>query len=303
MLENASLIQLRSFAAVARRRSFTQAAADLDYTPPAVHQQLRALERILGFPLVRRHVSPLALTPEAEALLPHVESLLYQVGEISQVVRNLLTQQRVVLGTAENTGISIVMPMLSEWADETPEEIDVQVHEASTLADLVREGAVDIALSARFARYIAPPRRGDLRLVRWTTDQLVLVERNGRNSTARGPIFVPPYVNADPYPPCVGPAHRDRRMVPMMTGDAAKSAALAGLGLAIMPISAVWGDIAAARLRALPGEVRPYHVYLLHRAPATMNASTRNVLRFLLTHRPRIALPPRPSSSASAARI
>jgi len=301
MLENATLTQLRAFAAVARRRNFTHAAADLDYTPPAIHQQLRALERVLGFPLVRKHVTPLALTQEAEALLPHVETLLYQVGEISQVARSLRTQQRVVLGTAENTGISIVMPLLSELEHEAPEQIDVQVHAAETLTELVREGEVDIAMSARFAQFIAPPRRGDLRLVRWTSDQLLLVERNGTASNRSAPIFVPPYVRVEPLPPCVGPADRHRRLVPMLTGDAAKSAALAGLGLAILPVSATRNELRDSRLRILPGEPRPYHVYMLHRAPSMLNASTRHVLHFLLTHRPRaVAFPDIPTPAATA---
>ncbi|MCK9486970.1 MAG: LysR family transcriptional regulator [Dehalococcoidia bacterium] len=285
MLENVTLVQLRSFLALARRRNFTHAAADLDYTPPAVHQQIRALERALGMNLVRRRVTPVALTEEGEALLPHIEALLDQVGEISAVARNLRTQHRVVLGAAENTGTSLLLPMLKQRAEDVPGELDLQVHDAEHLVEMVREGEVDVAMSARFGRLLGE-RRADLRLVPWTRDQLVLVGGPGECPRTQN-IFIPPYVNAANVAPALVSSHPAGRLAPVLTGDAGRAAALADMGLAVLPVSAVAGDVREGRLRVVGELGRPYRVSLLHRHAPALNAPTRALIYFLLKHRPR----------------
>src|SRR5215510_5131189 len=63
------LRQLRTFAAVAQRRSFTRAADDLHIAQQAVSQQIKALERSLGVTLLRRTPRRVELTAEGELFL------------------------------------------------------------------------------------------------------------------------------------------------------------------------------------------------------------------------------------------
>ena len=63
------LRQLRTFAAVAQRRSFTRAADDLHVAQQAVSQQIKALERSLGVTLLRRTPRRVELTTEGEVFL------------------------------------------------------------------------------------------------------------------------------------------------------------------------------------------------------------------------------------------
>jgi len=60
------LRQLRTFAAVAQRHSFTRAADDLHIAQQAVSQQIKALERSLGVTLLRRTSRRVELTAEGE---------------------------------------------------------------------------------------------------------------------------------------------------------------------------------------------------------------------------------------------
>jgi len=53
---------LQVFLAVARRRSFTQAARDLGVTPSAVSQAVRQLEAQMGVPLLARTTRSVGLT-------------------------------------------------------------------------------------------------------------------------------------------------------------------------------------------------------------------------------------------------
>jgi DNA-binding transcriptional LysR family regulator len=63
------LRQLRTFATVAERRSFTRAADDLHIAQQAVSQQIKALERSLGVTLLRRNPRRVELTPEGTVFL------------------------------------------------------------------------------------------------------------------------------------------------------------------------------------------------------------------------------------------
>src|SRR5262252_7578765 len=73
--------RLRAFAAFARRRSFSAAAAELRISQPAVSKHVADLERVLGLKLVDRARRDGALTPAGEFVANHVlraEALLAQ---------------------------------------------------------------------------------------------------------------------------------------------------------------------------------------------------------------------------------
>jgi DNA-binding transcriptional LysR family regulator len=67
--------RLLTFREVARRGSFSRAAEALALTQPAVSQQVGALEREVGAPLLHRGPGGLTLTPEGELLLGHADAL------------------------------------------------------------------------------------------------------------------------------------------------------------------------------------------------------------------------------------
>jgi DNA-binding transcriptional LysR family regulator len=63
------LRQLRTFAAVAERHSFTRAAEDLHVAQQAVSQQIKSLERTLGVTLLHRNSRRVELTAEGSVFL------------------------------------------------------------------------------------------------------------------------------------------------------------------------------------------------------------------------------------------
>ncbi|WP_017238084.1 LysR family transcriptional regulator [Streptomyces sp. SS] len=68
---------LRTYVAVARLASFSDAARELGYTQSAVSQHVAALEADLGLPLLTRR--PVAPTPAGERLLEHAGALLLRL--------------------------------------------------------------------------------------------------------------------------------------------------------------------------------------------------------------------------------
>ena len=67
--------RLLTYRAVARRRSFSQAARDLALSQPSVSQQVGALERELGTRLLERRPGGLRLTHAGTVLLEHADAI------------------------------------------------------------------------------------------------------------------------------------------------------------------------------------------------------------------------------------
>ena len=60
------LRQIKYFQAVVRHNSFSEAAYECNISQSAISQQIQALERELGFPLLKRKKRKFELTPAGE---------------------------------------------------------------------------------------------------------------------------------------------------------------------------------------------------------------------------------------------
>src|ERR671932_663589 len=115
--------QLAAFCAVVERRSFSQAAARLGVTQPAVSLQIRALEERLGQRLLDRsgrRVEPteagLRLYRGAQKLLALEEQL---VEDVSAGAEGALTG-RLEIGASTGPGGSVLPPLLCEFQAANP---------------------------------------------------------------------------------------------------------------------------------------------------------------------------------------
>lgn len=81
------LRQLRTFATVAERRSFTRTADDLHIAQQAVSQQIKALERSLGVTLLRRTPRRVELTAEGAVFLADCRRVLAAADRAARRVR------------------------------------------------------------------------------------------------------------------------------------------------------------------------------------------------------------------------
>src|SRR3954464_6222308 len=78
---------LTTFREVAVRRSFSDAAAVLSFTQPAVSQHISRLEESLGTRLLERDARGVKLTPSGETLLRHASLLLDASRRAEEEVR------------------------------------------------------------------------------------------------------------------------------------------------------------------------------------------------------------------------
>ena len=111
---------LRTFEAAARHLSFKFAAEELSVTPTAVSHQIRGLEDFLEVELFRRLTRALELTPEGEALLPGVRQGLESFAEAVGQVRRLKPGARLRVVAPPSFAARWLMPRLHQFNDREP---------------------------------------------------------------------------------------------------------------------------------------------------------------------------------------
>src|SRR2546427_3596941 len=78
--------QLTVFRTVAYHLSYTRAAETLYLSQPAVAQQVKTLEQVLGLQLFARSGRGIMLTPAGQEFLSHAERILKLLAETTPVV-------------------------------------------------------------------------------------------------------------------------------------------------------------------------------------------------------------------------
>jgi DNA-binding transcriptional LysR family regulator len=113
------LHQLRTFEAVVRHRTVTDAAVALDRAPSSVSAQIRALERSLGVTLFERTAKGMRLTGAGERMLLWARRLLDQAERARDEVAGSPRQVR--LGALETIAATYVPRVLARQL--TPQEL------------------------------------------------------------------------------------------------------------------------------------------------------------------------------------
>ena len=121
-----SLNWLRVFEVAARTESFSRAAERLAMSPPAVSQQIRALEEHLGHPLFTRRAAGVALTEAGRSLLVVVSDSIWRMEDAaSELSRS--TRQKLVVGASLTLSAGWLLPRLPAFLAAHP-RLSVEVH-------------------------------------------------------------------------------------------------------------------------------------------------------------------------------
>jgi DNA-binding transcriptional LysR family regulator len=144
------LRQLRYLEAVARRRSFTQAARDLHIAQSALSQQVSRLEREVGVELLRRTTRRVEVTEAGELVLARVRRALAEVDCMRSDLDAFCGLQR---GTLRLGGVPPVGPvhpaeLIADFSRAHPGvAITVREDVAFTLLRQLRDGDLDLVLA------------------------------------------------------------------------------------------------------------------------------------------------------------
>jgi DNA-binding transcriptional LysR family regulator len=152
--------QLAAFCEVVERRSFSEAAARLGVTQPAVSQQVRGLEQRVGTQLLDRsgrRVEPteagLRLYRGAQKLLALEEQLFEDVGRTDAPLHGTLE-----IGASTGPAAIVVPLLLCEFQRGNPElRVELSVFDTQSVVELVAERRLELGIvgAARRHRSVA----------------------------------------------------------------------------------------------------------------------------------------------------
>lgn len=137
------LTSLQAFEAIARRKSFSLAAAELHLTPSAVSHQVARLESLLGMRLFERSTRGVELTPAGRSYLQRVASALGAINSATDDLRHgvqdtlyvhcspsiasLWLMPRITRFTQQHPGISLVLSASHIHSDFQLGQMDVDI--------------------------------------------------------------------------------------------------------------------------------------------------------------------------------
>ena len=142
--------RLRLLFELSRRGTITAVADALAYTPSAVSQQLAALEREAGVPLLERAGRRVALTPAGTVLARYAESVFAVLEEASAALAATRASLagRLRIGAFPSVAHTILPPALVSLGREHP-GLELMVSELDPVAvpGALRAGTLDVALT------------------------------------------------------------------------------------------------------------------------------------------------------------
>lgn len=139
-----SLHALRAFEAVARRKTFSVAARDLNVTEAAVRQHVRGLETWFGFKLAQRSGKGLSLTREGERLATITSDSFETLGRGIAALSAQQEDRPVTVALTPAFAEIWLMPKLDRFWSEHP-DIDITLAPSLKLADPQSDG-FDLAI-------------------------------------------------------------------------------------------------------------------------------------------------------------
>lgn len=150
--------QLRTFTACARAGSISAAAVALGRSQPALSQQLRRLEDIVGGSLLRRTPTGVTLTEAGESLLSYAERILSLSGEaLVALASDRMLVGRCGVGLLEDLASAFLPQALADFARLHPAiSLELMTAPGPAMSEALDSGRIQLALCDASYMSIAP---------------------------------------------------------------------------------------------------------------------------------------------------
>ena len=263
------LVQVEGFLEVARRGSVSRAAEALFITQPTLTARLHALERELGTSLFLRTPHGMRLTDAGRAWIPFAERALRALVDGRDALQQVLSASagHLMIAAAPAVSTYVLPELLEQFVAVHPRvEVSVRTGHSEDVVDLVLRDEVQIGLG----RSIRHP---DLELRPFHTEELVLVCAPD-HPFSKGPAVPMAEVarqklimfdRASSYYEITQGAFLSagvklRGLMELDSIEAAKKMVERGLGVALLPSSAVAREVSAKTLRVVKmSDAPPMH--------------------------------------------
>lgn len=265
-----NLNALRLFAAVVEHRGFSRAAEAVHVSQPAVSKAVRELERRAGMPLLERGGRGVRLTEAGTALYARARRIFAEERAAEEELR---ARRGVELGTlrigASTTIATYLLPELLAAFDRRHPGVELRVESLNTRAVVERLLAyeLDVALVE------GPVRAAEVESTVWREDRLVMIaptsHRLAGRSVAAGELARERFLVREPGSGTRAVSEAALAALGVEPGttlelgstEAIKRAVAAGLGVAMVSLSALEVELALGTLAVVEVEgleiVRP----------------------------------------------
>lgn len=135
------------FAKVVEAGGFTAAGRLLGIPKSRLSRRIAELEHRLGARLLQRSTRKLALTDIGERYLRHCQAMLLEAEQAEETVANLTSEPRGRVRFSTPPGVTLLPDLISEFLKRYP-RVQLEVLQTSRRVDLLNE-AVDVALRVR----------------------------------------------------------------------------------------------------------------------------------------------------------
>ncbi len=252
--------ELKSLRMLGESGSLSRTAQSLNLTPAAIHKQLKQLEEELQVPLYERKEGRLRLTPAAELLLPYLRDILGQyesaIGALEEwkgVRRGLLR-----IGAGPSLATYLLPSILRGYHERFPRvDLDVQTGSSVQLLGALQNGGLDLALVVALEAIEEP----SLQIVLEQVTEIVLVSSlpDAPRRAALAGLRKHPFLLFRKGARIENLIERywvERGLAPNVimrfdSAEALKALLMTGIGISMLPLYTVDGDIRAGRLRRI----------------------------------------------------
>ncbi|HEY7523476.1 MAG TPA: LysR family transcriptional regulator [Candidatus Limnocylindrales bacterium] len=254
------LTQVEGFLEVARQGNLSRAAEGLFVTQPALTARLQSLEAELGAELFRRTRRGMELTDAGRAFLPYAERAVTALREGGELVGELGRGigGELVIGAAPGVGTYVLPGILVRFAAANPNvRLVVRTGHSEEVLAMTLRNEVDVGLVRELRHPLVESRP-------LYDDELVLVVEPGHPFAETGRIRVESiaaerlilFDRTSSYYDLTNAVFREAGVAPrgvmeLDNIDAAKQMVEQGLGVALLPATAVTAELADGRLTAV----------------------------------------------------
>ncbi|MBO0952843.1 LysR substrate-binding domain-containing protein [Fibrella forsythiae] len=166
--------RLTVFYTVARRLSFTKAAAELFVTQPAITKHVQELESQLGTALFDRRGNQISLTPAGQVLLRHAETVMGVYRQLEFDLNELKGKPggRLRLGASSTIAQYVIPAVLARFGEQFP-DVTLSLLSGNTeqIEQALLHDEIDLGLVEGRTHH------SDIRYTPFVQDELVLVCR------------------------------------------------------------------------------------------------------------------------------
>jgi DNA-binding transcriptional LysR family regulator len=283
------LAAIKAFVSVAEEGGFSAAAQELGLSKSAASRQISALEDALGAQLLKRSTRSVKLTDSGFAYLERCRALLADLDEADRAVAALQNEPKGLLkiNAPMSFGISHAAPAVAEFMVRYP-ELQVALILNDRFVDPYDEGFdVTLRIGALEDSSLAARKLAQIEMGLYASP--TYLEKNGR---PRGPDDLKSHAALHYGRPSSQNAwmlrgQRDavsiRYRLCSNNGDALRVAALAGLGIALIPAFLVRDEVRNGRLVALLDgfEPKPIDLYAIYPPTRFLAAKVRLFIDYL----------------------